>query len=65
MKNLSHREEFRAWDFTWHSTANVLELERLGKFVLANLSIDPHAIPPPLAEQAGRALHQQAGGSAA
>jgi hypothetical protein len=46
MKNLIHREEFRAWDFTRHSTANVIELERLGKFVLANLPIDPHAIPP-------------------
>ena len=44
MKNLIHREEFRAWDFTRHSTANVLELERLGKFVVANHPVDPQAI---------------------
>jgi hypothetical protein len=30
MKNLIHREEFRAWNFTGHSTANILELECLG-----------------------------------
>ena len=34
-----------ARDFTRHSTAKVLELERPGKFVVANLPIDPHAIP--------------------